>query len=846
LLTLISPELFVSRAPRSLAFAFALAAATTAKAQQAPANPESAALRSCVAHAQQRNVDSALVIGKRAETLFRQRIAANARDTEALVGLARVLSQCFLPSASFMTQGQLSSDAMELLDNAIDVDPNHWLARFTLASIAYRSPAFLGRGKRAAQELDYLLRLQGDSNDDPMFARVFEMRGKQLERDGQADSARALWTLGATLFPNDSALQALAGKGGTEQPPNAASPPQATSTLAAVRVTARPAAPPATLPSVREIPRSQVLMAAGGTADVMQAVQLLPGATRVGEGSDIYTRGGDAAETQLVLNGGRMLSLSRFEGLNGGMFGALEPFVVRSVRYSSGGFSARYGNALSGVIDIETDGRPRERATRAGLSLVQAAGTFRLPFNKRVGGWINMRLSHTGALLAAHGRGDEFDGSPHSQEVVASLIANPSVTSEIRVTALAETDDSRRIIDAAGWRGPFHSSGATRAAIVSSRWVLPAVPVLLRGTVSASDRSSDMSFGVLARERDEKSVVSRLDMDWQAAVPLTIRSGVELGAYGRDDNGSVPTSPSVGPGAPARSLGGATSTDHLGGYAEAELTKGHLTLTLGARGDQLPGEDAVTADPRAAISYQRGLWTTRLSAGLFHQGRWRPDAALPNEGDPDGVPTRARHLVAGIERNSVTSTLRVEAFAKNYDAYVHRTAGPDVRSGSARGIDVLMQRNDVSWLSGWIAYSLIDAGLTLPDGTEARSPFDVTHTATASVTARVSNDWSVGYSMRYGTGAPVTPIVGRTPDAQPRYGAPMSERLPAYARMDARVMRFIRMPQFLLTTFVEAINLTDRANVSAMTYDATFSRRRPIETFFATRTFVVGGELQLH
>jgi hypothetical protein len=156
-----------------------------------------------------------------------------------------------------------------------------------------------------------------------------------------------------------------------------------------------------------------------------------------------------------------------------------------------------------------------------------------------------------------------------------------------------------------------------------------------------------------------------------------------------------------------------------------------------------------------------------------------------------------------------------------------------------------MERNDVSWLSGWIAYSLIDADLTLTDGRKAPSPFDVTHTATGSVTARLSNDWSVGYTLRYGTGAPLTPILGRKLDATPRYGAPMSERMPAYARMDARVMRFIRMPQFLLTTFVEAINLTDRANASTVTYDATFTQRRPIPTFFATRTFVGGGELQL-
>ncbi len=834
--------------PRLLV-AFSVACVSIAAGQTpSPAIPESAPLHSCAAHAERRSTDSAHVLGKRAESIFRERVAANARDTDALVGLARTLTQCLLPSANFIAQGELSSEAMELLDRVIEIDPNHWMARYVLASIAYRSPAFLGRGKRAAQEFEYLLRLQGDRSDDPMYARVFELRGMQLNRDGQVDSARAIWTRGAKLFPSDSALQAIVSRVGAAPAANTP-PPTPASTLAAVRVTARPSGPTVTMPSVREIPRSQVLMTAGGTADVMQAVQLLPGATRVGEGSDIYTRGGDPNETQLVLNGGRMLSLSRFEGLNGGMFGALEPFVVRSVRYSSGGFSARYGNALSGVIDIETDGRPRERQTRAGLSLVQASATTRLPFNRRVGGWVSSRLSHTGALLATHGRAGEYDGSPHSQEMVASIIANSSATSEVRATALVEADDSRRILSAAGWRGPFHSAGSTRAAVVSSRWLMPSAPVLLRGVVAASDRSNDMSFGVLSRQRDEHSVISRLDVDWQAAASLTVRGGVEHGVFDRRDRGTLPTSPSVGVGAPTRSLGADVATAaHVAGYTEAELSRGGFTMTLGARSDRLPGENAVTTDPRTALSYRRGVWTTRLSAGVFHQGRWRPEAAIPNAGVPDGIATRARHLVAGLERNSLTATLRLEAFTKRYGDYHHLGSGPEVRAGSARGVDLLAQRNDVGRLSGWIAYSLIDASLTLADGSRTRSPFDVTHTATGSATARVTSDWSLGYSVRYGTGAPMTPIVGSTVDAQratvPVYGATMSERMPAYVRMDARVMRFIRAPQFLLTTFVELLNLGDRANVSAVTYDAEYRRREPIHPFFATRTLVVGGEVQ--
>jgi len=70
----------------------------------------------------------------------------------------------------------------------------------------------------------------------------------------------------------------------------------------------------------------------------------------------------------------------------------------------------------------------------------------------------------------------------------------------------------------------------------------------------------------------------------------------------------------------------------------------------------------------------------------------------------------------------------------------------------------------------------------------------------------------------------------------------MSERLPAYARVDARLMRYIRMPGYLLTTFVEVINATNRPNVSTFTYDPTYTSREAVHTFFAQRTIVFGGE----
>jgi tetratricopeptide (TPR) repeat protein len=165
-----------------------------------------AAVRTCTQLVAAGQLPRARTAGMHAEALLGRYLRRQPRDAEALVALARTLSQCLLPSAEFMEQGEISERAIELLDRALEIEPPHWTGRFALASILFRSPPFLGRGARAARELDSLLDLQGGRSDNPLYARVYELRGALYTRDGQADSARAVWTRGAALFPSDSAL----------------------------------------------------------------------------------------------------------------------------------------------------------------------------------------------------------------------------------------------------------------------------------------------------------------------------------------------------------------------------------------------------------------------------------------------------------------------------------------------------------------------------------------------------------------------------------------------------------------------------------------------------------------
>nr|MBA2245719.1 hypothetical protein [Gemmatimonadota bacterium] len=99
---------------------------------QAP-SAEEAALNACARAASAKNEAEARPLTARAETEYRRAITERPREVEARVLLARTLMQCKLPFAGFMAQGRLVGEANGLLEEALEIAPTHWGARFALA-----------------------------------------------------------------------------------------------------------------------------------------------------------------------------------------------------------------------------------------------------------------------------------------------------------------------------------------------------------------------------------------------------------------------------------------------------------------------------------------------------------------------------------------------------------------------------------------------------------------------------------------------------------------------------------------------------------------------------------------
>lgn len=795
---------------------------------------------------------------ERAEQAHRVWLAADGKRADALAGLGIVQARCQLPHAGMATIMNVVENATQSLQAALDLDPKHWEARFTLAMVYFNMPSFLNKTADAIRELEVLRAQQGASAERPHYALVWLRLGDAYQRAGRRSDAQAAYAAGAKLFPAHEELQRKAAEAG------APAPAQATSHLASPSPDSPPVyalaplrieAAQAQLEEARSsasLRRMDIYMMPGGTGEMLQTLQSLPGTTRAGDGADLYVRGGDSEETPIFVNGGRMAFPGRWEGLNGTTMGVLDANVLSKAYFSAGGFSAKYGNALSGVVDVESQGRPSEARWRAGVNLVSLGASLHRPLGERAGVWGTTMLTDVTLLARTQGQAALYPDMPRSYQAVVGGSYLPAVGLELKAVGLVSGDESSRLIDAGGHHGAFESSGSTQHGALSARWLRADGRAGVHASATASRRSSGFRFGVLERDRIDRAYGLRLDGDVVSVRGARLRGGLEATRFEAEHAGRVPVTGNVAPGAPARELAERMEwTTHVGGYLEAEHSlPGGVIAVAGLRADRLAGDGEVSLDPRAALAYTSGSWTMRAGAGLFHQSAWRRRYQLPDAGAPSGVPTRARHVVLGVERTGEPS-FKLEAYDKQYDAYAAGDGGgPAVAAGAARGVDALVRWQRQARLNGWLTYSLLDADVELESGAVARARYDVTHSLTAVARFALSERWELGSTLRYATGKPYTPVTGATASdregwpLEPVYGEVHGERLPYYGRIDGRITRYQPIGGNTGVFYLEMIDLTGRRNVIGYQYDAAYRTRKPMDSFFARRTFVLGAEFQ--
>ncbi len=461
--------------------------------------------------------------------------------------------------------------------------------------------------------------------------------------------------------------------------------------------------------------RLEVVTTPGVAADIFLAIKTFPGLAMVDEGSGLFVRGGDVTETVTLLDQATVVHPYKYESPTGGVFGTISPFLVSGTFFSSGGFSARYGNALSGVLAMESQNLPDASAYTLNLGLAAAsAGAQMVLIPNKLGIRFSGNRSFTDAMFRLNGRRDEFTVTPRGSDGNLSLIYQYSPTGRIKLFSFAENNRIGVHVDEPSFDGVYRGEEANQ--LHNLQWTELWRGWLIKTSVSLNRYDTKRQLGNLNLQPRDDTYKMRFDAEKELNPRLRLAWGNEIERTTNHFQGSVPKNENIlDPNAEAYHLDEKYSAQREGAYVEIETQPARRwTGGAGVRVDHHHLAHETTIDPRLSLRFDFSKQTRlRFAWGIYHQF---PQAYLfnPQSGNSTLSSQRAQHFIAGLEHQKQNTLFKIEAYHKPYQ---HLLVEDLIRhysnrgEGSASGLDLFFKYGAFlqTRFNGWLSYGYLHA-----------------------------------------------------------------------------------------------------------------------------------------
>lgn len=585
----------------------------------------------------------------------------------------------------------------------------------------------------------------------------------------------------------------------------------------------------------------EVAQTPGAAANVARAIQTLPGVQGVDEGTGLFVRGGDVSETRVLIDEVTFLSPVRFDNPTGHVTATVDPFLLDRTVFSAGGFGAAYGNALSGLVRMETAARPTRTSGSVTASIGSVGAAFAVAPSERIGLRVAGKRSSLATLMQAFGEAQPFEPPPRGGDVSGSLEIQTSPQGRLRLFALAQESEFGVGGASTSGSGSYAAQSREQMTVLSWRDSSRALRPSLALGHSRFTRDESVSGYALGTELASTQVVSSL--------AYVVRDGLQLrggGEFERIDTRYT----GVAEGSPGPlDFDARPRSDRSGLWADGTWESIHgLRVTLGLRSDDASLAGERQWDPRASVAFERGRLGLTAAWGRYTQIA-EPTFFRPTVASETFAPMRAEQVIVGAQWGSDTLGFRVEAYEKWYRGLwqFNREFEPvGGGSGRARGADAFVKWRPFESLSTRLTWSTVSTQRTDPNtGVMARAIGDLAHSVTWMTESRWRM-WTFGTARRWATGRPFTDVIGSVagPDGpEPVWGAPNAQRLPHYGRFDVSLSWYRGLGEDRgLVLFASASNVLERENVMRYRWTPDFSTRIPVRAPF-NRSVYAGATL---
>ncbi len=599
----------------------------------------------------------------------------------------------------------------------------------------------------------------------------------------------------------------------------------------------------------------EVRRAPGAIEDVSRMLQIMPGVSSANDGrNDLIVRGGSPSENLTIIDGIEIPNINHFptEGSTSGPIGMINVKFIDNVKFSTGGFSARYGDKLSSIMDIRfREGYRKKFLSDINLSTAGFGGIFEGPLFSQKGSFIiSARKSYLNLIKGAIRLAAVPDYWDFNLKAVYDFNNNTKL-SLIGIGGLDKIsfiNDSKEISDenpygkVIGDQQQFTVGLNLKKLFKKGYWQMIAANSTGFAYYTNNDiRTDELKFRYKNFQTDFNF---KTEFFYQLNNSNNIIAGVSghLIRY-RNETFYKADTTNFGDPMPESNVNTADKYNKASVFVQYtyKIPDNKVILNAGARFDYFSGIKEKTAvSPRFGISYSLFNSTTlSASTGIYYQSPeylWLSS----DPGNNELKFIKAIHYVAGIE-HLFTPELRmqIEAYYKEYKNYPVSTViptyvlisggtenGPNLMYGKAvsagfgfsRGIDFSLHKKLTgNGIYGMINYSLSESKVTALVGGEKPGSFDYRHSLTIIVGYQISNDWLIGIKFRYTTGRPYTPfdIVTST-----YYGRGVSDfnnfnsaRFKDYNRLDFRVDKKWNFKKLSIVTYIELQNALNTNNV---------------------------------
>ncbi len=608
--------------------------------------------------------------------------------------------------------------------------------------------------------------------------------------------------------------------------------------------------------SIKNLQYEEIRRTPGGFEDIGRVIQSLPGVSFVNDGrNDLIVRGGAPSENLFLVDNSPIPNINHFgsQGATGGPISIINLDFIREVNFLTGGFSPKYGDKLSSVLDIKLREGSREKFFGdINLSATGFAAVFESPFADKKGSWLfSANRSYLDLIFSAAG----FGFIPEYSTVQGKVVYDLSKNNFLTINAIANFDKVRfnndkeedrqnneDILKTNQWG---YTNGFELKSLLSKKSF--SLLNLTRNYTNYDISGRDSNFvDKFSNTAKESSTALKYEYFLSPDGKTNIEAGIsgsfiqfENKVYLRQDTTLV-IDPSTGEPYVIPGLDFSNNDNTYKAYSYLNVTRkifAGIKLNAGIRYDYFAFiNDKNYFSPRTSVNIPvTQKLNISFAYGIFYQSPsyiW----LVSNEQNKNLKDIKAEHYVAGFEY-LLTSDMKVsiEGYYKKYSNYPASTVrnylvlanqGGNFQNvgdfgleslvsegrGYSKGVEFFFQKTLVDKFYGTLNFSYFDARFTALDGVERESDFNNRFLFSVNAGALLGKGWEAGAKFRFNGGRPYTPI--NPNNGTLNVSQYNTARLPDYTRLDIRIDKRWNFKHWSLVTYIDVQNVLNKKNIT--------------------------------